>query len=414
MFPPIAINPLDALRLVTGKTKHGPVIQLEVEAGGGHYLAEAVPGLPPASSFPFDPPGTLRAALDGYALPPGSGAGDELDTGADLASILEDGRDAPPEGSACRVEAGGLLPPKTWAILPVSNGTLLGTGKVRIDLLPQAAEGILGRHNGTPRDIEAGTLLSPRIQAHLLAAGISRARVYSPPRVGVLLLGEELMDLKAELAGDQVYDLNGYWLIGAIEALGLEVVPLGISEDGPEGVSRHLHRCRTRQIDVLILCGGTGSGLSDRSAEAIRELNGKVLLEKLALRGCDSLVFGKLAEMDVLGLSGGPLSCAAGFDLFCRPMLLARSGASAGYWNWTKHVYEAEMMSPPPPVENKEKTWSLQVGKISEKHPETLIPATVKSWNPETPFSPLAAGSEGWVLRPAPAGDTTVYYVGYL
>ena len=112
MFPPIAINPLDALRLVTGKTKHGSVIQLEVEAGGGHYLAEAVPGLPPASSFPFDPPGTLRAALDGYALPTGSGAGDELDTGADLAAILEDGKDAPPEGSACRVEAGGLLPPK--------------------------------------------------------------------------------------------------------------------------------------------------------------------------------------------------------------------------------------------------------------------------------------------------------------
>ena len=71
------------------------------------------------------------------------------------------------------------------------------------------------------------------------------------------------------------------------------------------------------------------------------------------------------------------------------------------------------MMSPPPPVENKEETWSLQVGKISEKHPETLIPATVKSWNPETPFSPLAAGSEGWVLRPAPAGDKAVYYVGY-
>ena len=213
MFPPIAINPLDALRLVTGKTKHGPVIQLEVEAGGGHYLAEAVPGLPPASSFPFDPPGTLRAALDGYALPPGSGAGDELDTGADLASILEDGRDAPPEGSACRVEAGGLLPPKTWAILPVSNGTLLGTGKVRIDLLPQAAEGILGRHNGTPRDIEVGTLLSPRIQAHLLAAGISRARVYSPPRVGVLLLGEELMDEVIRRVLDHLDFLGDHFLL---------------------------------------------------------------------------------------------------------------------------------------------------------------------------------------------------------
>lgn len=413
MLPPIPVSPIQALEILTSKIKHGPVVQLKIEEAGGHYLGEEIPGLPPGSSFPSDPPGVLRAAFDGYALPPGSGAGDELDAAIDVAGILANGKNAPPAGSACRVEAGDLLPEKTWAILPTANGTLLGTGKVRIDLLPQAADGILGRHDSPARTIEAGTLLSPRLQAHLLAAGVPRARVHSPPRVGVLLLGEELMDLRTELADGQVYDLNGYWLIDAIEALGADVIPLGISVDGPEGIDRHLQRCRTRRIDILVLCGGTGSGLSDRTAESIRELNGKVLLEKLALSGCASLLFGKLADMDVLGLSGEPLSCAAGFDLFCRPMLLARSGASKGYWNWAERTCEDEMMESPPPVENKETTWSLQVGKICQKTSEPITPSTVKSWNPETPFSPLAAGSGGWVLRPAPPGGRAVYFVEY-
>jgi len=410
MPAPIAVNPLEALAAVTGKIKQGAVERIDLESAAGRYLAEPIHGAARSAGQPADPPGTLRASCDGYALPDGCGAGDRLSLREEPPGLATHDDRQIPSGSAIRVETGALLPGKTWGVLPAEDCTLLGSGKLRIERLPQAGEGILGLDNGKPMIFEAGSLLSTRHQAYLLAAGVEKVCVHSPPRVGMLLLGDELTDLKTDLEVGQVHDLNGYWLRDAIEALGLEVIPLGISEDGPAGLQKHLVRCHTRQVDVLILSGGTGAGITDRTAEAIQELNGNVLFEKLSLHGCDSLVFGKLNNMDVLGLSGRPLSCSAAFDLFCLPLLLARSGASKGYWNWAAVTYLDEILTPPPPLDNRPGDWCLQVGKLSESSTENLTQPIVKTWNPETLFSPVAAGSEGWVLRPPQPEGEPVFF----
>ena len=410
MPAPIAVNPLEALAAVTGKIKQGTVERIDLESAAGRYLAEPLHGAARSAGQPADPPGILRASCDGYALPDGCGAGDRLSLREEPPALATHDDRQIPSGSAIRVETGALLPGKTWGVLPAEDCTLLGSGKLHIERLPQAGEGILGLDNGKPMIFEAGSLLSTRHQAYLLAAGVEKVCVHSPPRVGMLLLGDELTDLKTDLEVGQVHDLNGYWLRDAIEALGLEVIPLGISEDGPAGLQKHLVRCHTRQVDVLILSGGTGAGITDRTAEAIQELNGNVLFEKLSLHGCDSLVFGKLNNMDVLGLSGRPLSCSAAFDLFCLPLLLARSGASKGYWNWAAVTYLDEILTPPPPLDNRPGDWCLQVGKLSESPTENLTQPIVKTWNPETLFSPVAAGSEGWVLRPPQPEGEPVFF----
>ena len=410
MPAPIAVNPLEALAAVTGKIKQGTVERIDLESAAGRYLAAPLHGAARSAGQPADPPGTFRASCAGYALPDGCGAGDRLSLREEPPALATHDDRQIPSGSAIRVETGALLPGKTWGVLPAEDCTLLGSGKLHIERLPQAGEGILGLDNGKPMIFEAGSLLSTRHQAYLLAAGVEKVCVHSPPRVGMLLLGDELTDLKTDLEVGQVHDLNGYWLRDAIEALGLEVIPLGISEDGPAGLQKHLVRCHTRQVDVLILSGGTGAGITARTAEAIQELNGNVLFEKLSLHGCDSLVFGKLNNMDVLGLSGRPLSCSAAFDLFCLPLLLARSGASKSYWNWAAVTYLDEILTPPPPLDNRPEDWCLQVGKLSQSSTENLTQPIVKTWNPETLFSPVAAGSEGWVLRPPQPEGEPVFF----
>ena len=413
MQPPEVASPIEALEIVTGKIKQASIVQTDTEAAAGHYLAEELPGPPAGASFPFAPPGTCRSSCDGYVLPPCSGLHDELELTGPATGPGGETTPLPEAGFASRVENGALLPGDTWAILPAKNTTLLDTGKIRIDQLPSPGNGVLTGKGHPAGAYSRGYRLSQRLVATLLAAGIDKVNVYSLPRIGVLLLGDELVDLGSEAADGQIYDLNGYWILDAIRSLGLEVVPLGISDDGPAGLHKHLGRCRTRKIDVLILCGGTGEGINDRSAESIRELNGKVLLEKIALNGCPSILYGKLAEMDILGLSGTPLPCAAGYDLFARPLLLARSGASELYWNWTAHSCVNEMLASPPPCEEPQTTWTLQVGKRRSFSSEVLPPEVVKSWNPGTPFTPVEAGSQGWVLLPPEAENTPVFFVEY-
>lgn len=413
MLPPEAASPIEALNIVTGKIKQGSIDKIDLETAAGHYLAEELAGPPAEGAFPFDPAKACRSSCDGFALPPGTGLHDELELIGQVSQPAGEAAPLPEAGFACRVECGALLAEGIWAILPARHATLLDTGRIRIEHLPSAGNGILGKGDGTGRAYGRGCQLSQRLVSSLLAAGIDKVSVYSRPKVGVLRLGQELVDLSSEAEAGQVYDLNGYWLPDAIRGLGLEVVSLGISEDGPAGVHKQLGRCRTRKIDVLIVCGGTGEGINDRTAESIRELNGKVLLERIALDGCPAILFGKLAGMDVLGLSGTPLGCAAGFDLFARPLLLARSGAEEVYWNWATHAYANEMLAPPQAGKNREDNWLLQVGKRREFVPEVLSPSVVKSWNPETPFSPVAAGSQGWVLLPPGSENRAVFFVEY-
>ena len=413
MLPPEVVSPIEALEIVTGKIKQAPIVQMDTAAAAGHYLGEELPGHPAGACFPFDHPASYRSCCDGYALPPGSGLHDELEVAGTVTGPGDGTAPLPEPGFASRVESGALVPESTWAILPAKNTTLLDTGKIRIDQLPAPGNGVLGGKENPGRAYSRGCHLSQRLVATLLAAGIDKVNVHSQPRIGVLLLGDELVDLGSEAGDGQVYDLNGYWMLDAIRSLGLEVVPLGISDDGPAGLHKHLGRCRTRKIDVLILCGGTGDGINDRSAESIRELNGKVLLEKIALSGCPSILYGKLAEMDILGLSGAPLACAAGYDLYARPLLLARSGAGELYWNWAAHSCTNEILATPPACENPQETWILQVGKRREYSSELLPPEVVKSWNPGSPFTPVEAGSQGWALLPPGAENTPVFFVEY-
>ena len=73
-------------------------------------------------------------------------------------------------------------------------------------------------------------------------------------------------------------------------------------------------------------------------------------------------------------------------------------------------TYLDEILAPLPPLDNRPKDWCLQVGKLSDHSPEALTQPTVKTWNPETLFSPVAAGSEGWVLRPPEPEGKPVFF----
>ena len=76
MPPPNRIDPLEALRVLTTKmNRHGPEAFPLEEAPGG-FLAEAVECAPRAPPLEGGRQTRPVAARDGYAIPPGLGAGD--------------------------------------------------------------------------------------------------------------------------------------------------------------------------------------------------------------------------------------------------------------------------------------------------------------------------------------------------
>jgi hypothetical protein len=257
---------------------------------------------------------------------------------------------------------------------------------------------------------EEGTLVDARLQAFLLGQGVEKVRVYPRPRAGILLVGDELTDLTTPAGEGQQQDLNGFWLGEALADQGLDVVALGVCADAPAEIRRVLLNCRKRQLGLLVTAGGVGEGLEDRLGEALRGLDCHVFFEKLCLEGAPSLLFARVAGMDVLGLSGEPLAAAATYDLFAGPFLLARLGAAPLYWDWRllRHpaVFAGEAGDR---ADNAAPPWRLWAARPVPV-PYSLEQAggagyAVSCWRPESPFSPLAAGATGWALEEAEGGE---------
>lgn len=396
MAPPKTVTPPEALAIVTSECQPPRERTLSVDEIRGFYLAAPLRTLPMDSTFPGDPPGTLRAAWDGLVLREGVKVGDELRIRGVSRSQDPPPAELPAPGATYRVECGARLTADVHAVLPVTWFVLVGSERARVVRLPAPGAGVAGRGRDRARSWETGTRIDAPLQAFLLGRGIAEVRVHEKVRVGILLVGDELTDLGAQAGEGEQQDLNGFWLGEMVGALGLDVIPLGIHADAPEAVRKVFLRCRARRVDVLLATGGIGDGVHDRLGEAVRGMDSHVFFERLALEGISSLLFAKVWGMDILGMSGRPLAAAATYELFARPLLLARQGAASRYWDWRECSYPSRTEAPTSPTIETWRLWGASLGPDDEHAAGVLA----HCWQPESLFSPVVAGVSGWALQP--------------
>ncbi|MBI4603808.1 MAG: hypothetical protein HY721_17775 [Planctomycetes bacterium] len=416
---PESLEPLEALRILTSRSS--PKLPPEVPLGeASGFLAEDL-SLPASSPRRPGAAGAPVASTNGFALPPGAREGDECAVlGALSPSGALDPWGAPPPGegergadptrpssgpasgppAVLRVETGAEVPAAFDRVLPAGSATLLGSGRIRIESLPEAGAGLWPRRRaaaGEPLVIERGTPLGSRLKALLAAAGVKAVRARRPLTVAVAVVGDDLAEGRAPAAG-RVADLTGPWLEAHLERLGLEPLALDALGDEPGAVRDAILHVRER-AQVLVLAGGGGEGLTDRVFEALRRFEAEVVFQGVALDGSPNVLLARALGVEVLGLGGKPLEAACGFDLFVVPALLSLLGASTTVWDWSRGLWplEGPLASPsarPPP----RAAWASALPCRLEPGPEG---PRLRAIEDADPFLPWVPGQEGWaVLQP--------------
>ncbi|MDD4867727.1 MAG: molybdopterin molybdenumtransferase, partial [Mycobacterium sp.] len=178
-------------------------------------------------------PGFDQAAIDGYAVrsvdvlgvgePAGDGLRELPDAAADAENAREEGLVLPVTGiieagartpsrlqpkQAARVQTGAPLPTLADAVLPL-RWTDGGVSRVRI--LRGAPSGAYVRRAGDdvqPGDVavRAGTIIGAAQVGLLAAVGRERVLVHPRPRLAVLAVGGELVDISRTPGPGQVHD----------------------------------------------------------------------------------------------------------------------------------------------------------------------------------------------------------------
>lgn len=305
-------------------------------------------------------PGFDQAAIDGYAVRSVDiaevGEGNDSDDLAEVGGIevrlpvvgeIEAGARTPSRlqpRQAARVRTGAPMPTLADAVLPL-RWTDGGESKVRV--LRSVRRGAYVRHAGDdvqPGDVavRAGAIIGAAQVGLLAAVGRERVLVHPRPRLSVLSVGSELVDIARTPGNGQVYDVNSYALAAAGRDAGAEVTRVGIVSTDPkelrEVVEGHLNRA-----EVVVIAGAVGGAAAEDVRSALSAL-GEMDITRVAMHPGSVQGFGQLGAEGVPTylLPANPVSALVVFEIMVRPLIRL----SLGKRQPMRRIVEARTLSP--------------------------------------------------------------------
>ena len=283
-----------------------------------------------------DLPSFPTAAMDGWVV---AGEGPwtvigTIDTGFPAARQLM-------PGQAMRIATGGLVPAGAEAVIPWEIAELVGdrvTADIptKVHIRPAGEECVRG-------DVLArrGEEVNPALIGLMSAAGVDQVDVFALPRVGILVLGDEVVTAGVPSPG-QVRDALGVQLPGWIIALGGEVGSLRTVADDQGALVAALDQAMA-ESDVVIATGGTARGHRDFLRTALQGLGSEFVVDGVAVRPGHPMMLARHGATPVVGLPGNPLSALVAVVTIVAPIIdawLGRSGVELA------HVHMAEAIGP--------------------------------------------------------------------
>ncbi len=173
--------------------------------------------------------------------------------------------------------------------------------------------------------VAAGTRLLPQHLGLAASVGVARLKVCRRPRVALFASGDELLMPGEPLAPGKIYNSNLFTATALLQALGCEVIDLGIVEDTLEATKTALTRGAQR-ADLVFASGGVSVGEEDHVKPAVEAL-GSLEMWKIAIRPGKPVAFGHVDGTPFIGSPGNPVSLFVTFLLFVRPFILRLQGS---------------------------------------------------------------------------------------
>lgn len=201
----------------------------------------------------------------------------------------------------------------------------------------------------TGEDVQTGDVAVRRgsvigaAQVGLLAAvGRDKVLVHPRPRVSVLSVGDELVDIERTPGQGQVYDVNSYALAAAARDAGAEVTRVGIVPGDPRRL-RDVVEARLLLSEIVVIAGGVGGSAGQDAVGALSQL-GDIDVTRVAMHPGSSQGFGRLGQDGVptFLLPANPISALVVFEVLVRPLVRASLGKRNPY----RRTITARLLSP--------------------------------------------------------------------
>ena len=311
-------------------------VRVAISEAQGLLCAEEVVTERPLPSFD-------QAAIDGYAVRavdvqqlrarPADDGADEVAgpvvlpvVGEVLAGSRQPVRLQPRQ--AVRVDTGAPLPTLADAVLPLdwTDGHA-----ARVTVTRSVRSGEFVRHTGDdvqPGDVavRSGTVIGAAQVGLLAAVGRDKVLVHPRPRMSVISVGGELVDIDRTPGSGQVYDVNSYALAAAARDAGATVNRVGIAAGDPRRL-REVVEGQLLRSEIVVIAGAVGGGASEQVREVLADL-GEVTVDRVAMHPGSVQGFGRLGAdlVPTFLLPANPVSALVVFEVMVRPLVRVALG----------------------------------------------------------------------------------------
>jgi len=233
-------------------------------------------------------------------------------------------------GTAARIFTGAPVPPRADTVV-IQEVCQQEGDTVIITELPIAGANVrrAGEDTRLGQEIlQPGTKLGPQHLGLAASVGIAKIPVYRRLKVALFSSGDELVMPGGTLGPGQIFNSNQFTLAGLLEALGCDVINLGMVEDTFDATCEAL-QAGAEQADLILASGGVSVGEEDHVKPAVEKL-GSLDLWKIAIRPGKPVAFGHIDDTPFIGAPGNPVSLFVTFCVFARPFILKSQGVTDG------------------------------------------------------------------------------------
>jgi molybdopterin molybdotransferase len=313
-----------ALEIILASLVPLETIKLPPEKALGHIPATDL-------HAPHDIPPLNRAAMDGYAI----GSRDTGHATNQVPVKLQVTGEIHPSttklpvvktGQAIRIMTGGPIPPGADAVVKEEDAPCsLDTIEVPAPVSPFQYVSKKGKDIKKNTHIVAqGRPITPPVVGILSSLQIKKVPVVRRPRVSIIAVGNELIDLHARRAAHSIVASNTYMLSAMIRESGGMVGPMKISMDDEDSIREDMEE--GLKSDMVITTGGSSNAHSDVTRICVEKMGIDLKFSGVSMLPGKGTSFGLHHQKPVFCLPGTPSAVFVSFYTLVLPALLQLTG----------------------------------------------------------------------------------------
>jgi len=170
-----------------------------------------------------------------------------------------------------------------------------------------------------------GVKITPSIIGMLISIGCAAVAVIDPPKVVVLVTGDELAKLGSEKKESQVYESNGAVLQAAVQEDHCDFLYGASIKDDYKASVVAIHKA-VNDADLVLISGGISVGDYDFIGKALNELGVSKHFHGVRQKPGKPLFFGSINQTAIFALPGNPASTLTCYYVYVRRWLQRYQG----------------------------------------------------------------------------------------